>query len=473
MMVVLALLIHRGGLSAAPTYHYEPAPGKMMAVLPDNWSVERLLQLKYRYGFSFVIVHPEGFEYSNAISAGFAPANIIVAYWDLAVVDNLPAGIYYTDEPVEHGCWDSGRKPSLTPEQLSAMSNKVHQSRPGSLFVISGYKRCSHNRIALDYCDAFMYSAYKSWYASFLPCPVSFGWGDVLEAAWVSGSEDQRESWSEMHSSTAFGPKFFMTWINGASDEWNQLFAHANTLALTGIWQFNPGLIDSAKLESYCSAARQNGWLTRVEDAPVPVQLASFLARNDDRGNVRLEWVTLSEINNYGFELERRAGTSSSYVSLESGFVPGNGTTLTPHAYSFVDSTVGPGTWVYRLKQLDLDGTFNYGPEATVARVTTVYDNGPGSSFFLAQNYPNPFNPTTTLQYQVPGTNHVSLKVYDILGKEVTTLVDENKPAGSYTVTFDASGLPSGVYYYHFEALAQPGTQGGTFMATKKLVLLK
>jgi hypothetical protein len=476
VLIALAVSMHQGGLSAAATYHYEPVPGKLMGIWPGNWSLERLLQLRYRFGFSHVGIFPQTYNYENAIGAGFAPNNIMVGLWDLHTsVDSFPAAMYYTDEPVEHDCFGgSGGTPLLNPEVLLELGSYIHQARPGSMFVMSGYKLCSHNRIALGYCDAFMYSAYQSWnQVSWFRCNVNLGWGDASEYAWIPGSDDQSASWTATRS--AYGAKFFMTWVNGASDEYSQLFATANNLGLTGIWQYNPpdAPLDTAHMESYCYAAWQNGWLTRVKDAPVPVQLASFTGRIDYRGNVLLEWVTLSQVNNYGFEVERRSVMDKSYTSVHGGFVPGNGTTLTPHKYSFLDSTVGPGTWIYRLKQIDLDGSFRYGPEATVAQVTTVHDHGHASSFALAQNYPNPFNPATIIEYELPMDNWVSLRVYDVLGREVAMLVNGFTPAGRHSVAFDGSGLPSGVYYYRLESVAQPGAGSGAFVTTRKLVLLR
>ena len=85
--------------------------------------------------------------------------------------------------------------------------------------------------------------------------------------------------------------------------------------------------------------------------------------------------------------------------------------------------------------------------------------------FKLFQNYPNPFNPTTIIRYEISATVLVTLKVYDILGKEVATLVNEEKPAGNYKVEFDRSNLSSGIYFYNLRA--------GEFVSTKKLVLIK
>lgn len=95
------------------------------------------------------------------------------------------------------------------------------------------------------------------------------------------------------------------------------------------------------------------------------------------------------------------------------------------------------------------------------------------TNFDLQQNYPNPFNPNTVIGYQLSVTSNVMLKVYDVLGNEIVTLVDEKKPAGTYEVTFDASGLPSGVYFYRLHAGNSTTSSGQSFVETRKMLLMK
>ncbi len=135
----------------------------------------------------------------------------------------------------------------------------------------------------------------------------------------------------------------------------------------------------------------------------------------------------------------------------------GSGNSNSPKNYSFVDDNPPSGTVEYRLKQIDNDGNFKYSQIVTVTSLPTKLE--------LWQNYPNPFNPTTTIQYAIPKAEHVTLKVYDELGKEVSTLVNENKEAGQYSVTFDGNGLASGIYLYSLRC--------GNFSQVKKLLLLK
>jgi Secretion system C-terminal sorting domain/Right handed beta helix region len=193
----------------------------------------------------------------------------------------------------------------------------------------------------------------------------------------------------------------------------------------------------------------------------LPVEMVSFKAEALGNG-VQLQWSTATEVNNYGFEVERR--TISDQPSAIStwqmlGFVKGNGTSNVPQSYRFSDATVSSGTYGYRLKQIDNDGAFKYSFEAqvTIAVPTT---------FALYQNYPNPFNPTTTIEFAVPEQEKVSLVVYNLLGQKVGTIFNEEPEAGvHYKVIFDAESLPSGIYMYQLD--------NGQSRIIRKMLLLK
>ncbi|MCS6989585.1 MAG: FG-GAP-like repeat-containing protein [Chloroherpetonaceae bacterium] len=192
---------------------------------------------------------------------------------------------------------------------------------------------------------------------------------------------------------------------------------------------------------------------------PLPVELTAFTGEAVREG-VRLVWTTASELNNAGFEVQRRienvgAGIENDWQVL--GFVKGKGTTSEAQSYSFVDRTAS-GKMQYRLKQVDFDGSFEYSPIIEV-------EAGLPRTFELSQNYPNPFNPTTTIAYQLPVASEVRLKVYDVLGREVATLVSGRQEAGRYQAQFNASRLASGVYFYRLQA--------GSFAETKKMMLVK
>jgi glucose/arabinose dehydrogenase len=196
----------------------------------------------------------------------------------------------------------------------------------------------------------------------------------------------------------------------------------------------------------------------------VPIQLGSFTATALSNNRVRLDWQTISEVNNYGFYCERRAQGADPWTLVHNSFVAGNGTTYEPRRYSFVENNVPVGYWQYRLKQVDLDGTEHFTEPVSVTVVTTV-EEVTSSHFSLHQNFPNPFNPTTSLSFVIPHSSLVRLKVFDVLGREVATIVDEFLSEGTYTRRFTARNLPSGVYTYQMKA--------GNFIATKRMIVLK
>jgi hypothetical protein len=193
----------------------------------------------------------------------------------------------------------------------------------------------------------------------------------------------------------------------------------------------------------------------------IPVELTSFTAEAAG-SNVHLSWQTATEINNRGFEIERSCVISKFNIRNSNfeqiGFVSGNGTSTEPMSYSFTDKNVSNGIYLYRLKQIDFDGSYTFSDIIDVEVATPM-------EFSLEQNYPNPFNPTTTLSFAISHSSFVILKIYDVLGNEVATLVNEEKYAGSYDVRFNASNLSSGIYFYKLQA--------GKFMQTKKMVLLR
>ena len=187
---------------------------------------------------------------------------------------------------------------------------------------------------------------------------------------------------------------------------------------------------------------------------PLPVELISFSA-NYSNGKVHLNWVTASELNNSGFEVERNNGNGFEKI----GFVKGNGTTNQRSSFTFIDENPGSGKIQYRLKQIDFDGTFNYYGIVEV-------DVDIPSEFNLSQNYPNPVNPTTTIEYTIAKAGIVNLIVYNMLGEEVVRLVDNQfNDIGKYSIKFDASKLASGTYIYRL--------QSGDVIISKKMNLIK
>lgn len=188
-------------------------------------------------------------------------------------------------------------------------------------------------------------------------------------------------------------------------------------------------------------------------DVIVPVELTSFAAASD-KNDVILTWDTATELNNQGFEIQRKITGEFERV----GFVEGKGTTTEAQNYLFRDKDLLSGNYTYRLKQTDFDGSFAYSDEVEI-------EISQPNVFYLGQNYPNPFNPSTNIKYSIPVDGNVTLKMYDILGEEVSTLVNEYQQAGTFDVVFDGSNLSSGVYYYQLTS--------GELTSTKKMMLTK
>ena len=217
---------------------------------------------------------------------------------------------------------------------------------------------------------------------------------------------------------------------------------------------------------NWSGAEAHSDLVNYISAVPLPVELTSFSASVKNKA-VNLVWHTATEVNNYGFEIEKTSPRPSPYQGeggeagsgwVKVGFVKGSGNSNSANEYSYTDKTVATGKYIYRLKQIDNDGKYEYSKEVEV-------DLGKPTTFALNQNYPNPFNPTTSIQYSVIGSQYVSLKVFNVLGKEVAVLVNEKQEPGVYTVNFSSANLSGGVYLYRLQA--------GDFVQTKKMILLK
>jgi photosystem II stability/assembly factor-like uncharacterized protein len=172
-------------------------------------------------------------------------------------------------------------------------------------------------------------------------------------------------------------------------------------------------------------------------DYVVPVELSSFNAR-ENGADISLTWTTKTELNNSGFEIQRLThGTDWRKIA----FIPGNGSSSEPHDYSFIDENLKSGSYFYRLKQIDLDGSFKY--SNNVNAFISLSDK-----YELEQNYPNPFNPSTTIKFSLPQNTNVILTIYNTVGQKVTELVNKNLNAGKYSINWNACGFASGIYIY-------------------------
>lgn len=196
-------------------------------------------------------------------------------------------------------------------------------------------------------------------------------------------------------------------------------------------------------------------WSVSDENHKVPVEMESF--NSAALGNrVELKWTTTYEINNSGFDIERKS-TGTDWIKIAN--IPGHGTSYHTNNYTFTEDNLSTGRHKYRLKQIDFNGNYKY------YDLTTDVSIGVPVKFVLEQNYPNPFNPSTTINFEIPNANFVSLKIYDTNGREISSLVNELKNAGYYSVKFNAANLSSGIYFYKIQA--------GDFSAVKKLMLVK
>jgi len=236
------------------------------------------------------------------------------------------------------------------------------------------------------------------------------------------------------------------------------IIKQANYVTRTGYYPTSYYVAHDQSNQTY-NIVLQN-FIYREIDVPLPVELSSFVSLVNNR-NVKLIWTTATETNNSGFEIERsnvKGQTSNEWNKIT--FIPGSGTTNSPKNYSFTDRNLNSGSYNYRLKQIDYNGNFEYfnlGSEVNI---------GIPSNFNLAQNYPNPFNPNTVISYQLAISSIATLKVYDALGREVATIVNQIQDAGYYSIDFNGNNFSSGVYFYKLVV-------DGNTVDTKRMMLLK
>ena len=196
----------------------------------------------------------------------------------------------------------------------------------------------------------------------------------------------------------------------------------------------------------------------------LPVELVYFNFQILDSTKILLNWETATEVDNYGFSVERYS--DSTWASII--FIQGHGNSNVPNYYSCVDSTIIVGkTFLYRLKQIDVNGGIKYSDTLIVSIISDIKkeNNLTPKNFFVSQNYPNPFNPSTNIRVEIPEVNEIILKVYDSLGKMVLERNYGEKMPGVYLISFNASHLSSGVYYY--------SVSYGNYSKYQSMVLLK
>lgn len=249
--------------------------------------------------------------------------------------------------------------------------------------------------------------------------------------------------------------KCFKTIDNGSN--WTQYSFPSGATDITHIDLLYNTLMQ-ADNEAYIYATTKTGAIYLLHEFPMPVKLYSFNYFISGR-NITLKWITSEEINNSGFEVYRISDAQNQSIWQKLGFVKGKGTTNTFTNYIYEDKNLNTGKYSYRIKQIDYNGNYEYFNLEGKTEITNPV------KFELSQNYPNPFNPETNIKYQIVNNSFVVLKVYDALGKEVSTLVNEFKTAGYYDVKLSGVNLSAGIYFYKLITK--------DFTSVKKMVLIK
>jgi len=282
--------------------------------------------------------------------------------------------------------------------------------------------------------------------------------GDVINSPVVitgAGTDSNQTAYKlEFYSIDPISPNNASSYANGYIA--GQLAFIANTLNCS---------FDSARTLARVNGSENGSWdiyngfgtieMAKIITDPLPVELSSFSSVIKGE-SIILKWETQTEINNYGFEVQR-SNEKDEWSVL--GFVKGNGSSNSPKSYSYWDEGIKlTGKYYYRLRQIDNDGTNTY---SEILEVNIKLPN----ELELKQNYPNPFNPATTISFSLPQTGEVILKVYSALGEEVGTVTKGLLEAGEYSFSFNAEGLTSGIYIYRLRM--------GETTLTRKMLLLK
>lgn len=259
----------------------------------------------------------------------------------------------------------------------------------------------------------------------------------------------------------------------------------ANVPANSTVWEYDgtswkemggtrtPGTSSSYDTSTVTFDTQPDNYFTVGNTGALPMQLATISGSVLQGMQVQVDWTTVSEVNCLGYYVERKCCRENSFTSV-SPLIPGAGSSLDEHSYSWVDEHTAAGTYYYRLRQVDLDNKVTYSSEIKVVvnGAMDVSDDKKPSVFALRQNFPNPFNPTTNFGFQIADRGFVTLRVFDILGQAVATPVNETKAPGTYRISWDAGRLASGVYYYRLDA-ASSSDPSKHFSETKRMLLVK
>ena len=264
--------------------------------------------------------------------------------------------------------------------------------------------------------------------------------------------------WSLLFSIQTFSQSYLNVLFNNGSYKNSPLGLLKKVTLSTNGQQINFHLTDGTTATENIGDIKKMTLDNTPLGEPLPVELSLFIAVLNGN-SVILEWRTETEVSIYGFEIERASSSTTPVQGwAKIGFVQGYGNSNSPKDYSFTDTPEEETSFQYRLKQIDTDGKFQYSDIVTVEIATPI-------QFELNQNFPNPFNPATHITYNLPRDGFVTIKVYDIVGSEIATLVNEEKNAGSYLVTFNGVNLSSGVYICTMT--------GNSFVKSIKMLMIK
>lgn len=263
----------------------------------------------------------------------------------------------------------------------------------------------------------------------FNPDNLTINIGDTIIWQWVTG----------VHTTTSDD--------STSSEAWN---AEINIFQ----WTFQKTFNTAGSYSYHCqNHITHTGNITVID--PVPVELTSFILKHID-GFILVEWETATEVNNLGFNIERKK-ENEGWIKI--AFIEAKGTSSISQLYSYKDTDqLVTGIYYYRLKQIDLNGSYRYYDKSKVEIKNP-------NTFELLQNYPNPFNPVTSIKYIIPKKSFIQIKIYNVLGNEVATVVNEEKSEGFYETSFDGSQLSSGIYYLQMKA--------DDFQSIKKMILIR
>lgn len=285
-------------------------------------------------------------------------------------------------------------------------------------------------------------------------------WGTSILRNYSVSQSAKKDGSPQMDPSGGGNPGVRFTYndqeLNGIPEN-NLLLAYSSDNGVN--WTTYPGTVNTSENTVTVNEVPSviGLWTLTNSSSPLPVELASFTSSVNGK-IVTLNWETKTEVMNHGFEVERQI-TGSDWQ--KTGFVEGHGTSNSPKYYTFTDQPNASGKILYRLKQIDTDGGFEYSPEISV-------EMGLPAEFALHQNYPNPFNPETVIGYALPVAGEVTLEVYNSIGEKMVTLVRATQEAGNHQVTLRADNLPSGLYFYKLNVIGVKN-----FASVKKFVFVK